>query len=177
MTLEYIIAQAENIRDAVRSRVIRQSQSDLYAVLANTLGLCEQCEADGLTDAFKAEVIARGREGGRRSYFEANADVYLIVGRFCFSDGSADYGSRGNAWRYTATLREAHKRQIKSDGLASWLEGNGGINALFQRRPVDARTMTRKTLHLTSPITIEKGKPFTITLCSNGDGFFDVVGK
>jgi len=176
MNLQDIITRAEAIREAVASRVVRQSQVDLYAALANALGLCEACEAEGLTDALRQEVIARGQEGGKRSYFEQSADVYLIVGRLIFSDGYGKYGSRCNAWRYTATMREAHKRQIRSAGLVEWLSANGGVNALYNRRPVQARTMTRRTLHLTSPVTIEKGKPFTLTLVSNSEGFFDVVG-
>ena len=146
MNPQETITRAELIREAVSSRVVRQSQIDLYAALANALGLCEACEAEGLTDALRQEVIARGQEGGKRSYFEQSADVYLIVGR-----------------------------QIRSAGLVEWLSANGGVNALYNRRPVQARTMTRRTLHLTSPVTVEKGKPFTLTLVSNGQGFFDVV--
>lgn len=155
----------------------RRKDIDLYEVLADCMALCERARDTGelkrLQDDFLARERARARERGRRrrTYFERDADEYLIVGRYVFEPEV----SRAACWRYTATMREAAKRQISPANLVTWLREQGGINALFATRPVAARTAKTKTLHLTSAVTVPKDAPFTLTLQREPNGFFRVV--
>ena len=148
----------------------RRSDGQLYCLLADCLAICET--AHNNPNAIKAAYLARPLATGKsRTYFETATDIYTIVGRWVFD---AEKGRVG-AWRYGTTLREAAKRGIAAGELASWLAGNGGVNALFRRRPVVARTAKTKTLHLTSQVTVPKEGPFTMILSRTGDGWFDVL--
>lgn len=160
--------------EALRSRAgffrkQRRSDAELYHVMAGCLAMVERCDREpGLLDALKAAHLA-SLEG--RRYFESGADAPLVVGRMVFGGGHG----RVAAWRYTACLREARKRQITSDDLPGWLNENGGLNALFLGRPVKSRTAAVKILHLSSRIRVPKDKPFTMTLRRTERGHFDVI--
>lgn len=149
----------------------RRKDIDLYQVLADCMSICERASLDGEVDRLRREFLDRQKDDGRRAYFEGDPDVYLIVGRSVFEPEV----NRAACWRYTATMREAAKRQIRSGELVEWLRSSGGINALFRARPVEARTARTKTLHLNAPIEIPKDKPFTLTLRRDDRGFFDVM--
>ncbi len=155
-------------------RSMRRKDVELYTLLGECLALCEQAERENLTDDLRREYLAATREDGRnRRYFEGAADIYLIVGRAVFESQA----NRAACWRYTATLREAAKHQIDSTGLAEWLRSNGGVNALFRTRPVQARIATTRTLHLNQSVTIPKDQTFTLTLARDSRGFFDVIAE
>lgn len=149
----------------------RRKDIDLYQVLADCMAICERADLDGEVQRLRSDFLARQKQEGRRAYFEADPDVFLIVGRSVFEPEV----NRAACWRYTATMREAAKRQIRSGELVEWLRSSGGINALFRARPVAARTARTKTLHLNAPIDIPKGEPFTLTLRRDDRGFFDVL--
>ena len=149
----------------------RRRDIDLYAMLAETLAVCERVEAEGLEDALREDIAQRDRDGRNRTYVERNSDVYVLVGRFVFEPEL----NRAASWRYSATLREAAKAGLRSGELADWLRENGGINALFRARPVAARTARTKTLHLNAQVEVPKGRPFQIRLQRDKKGFFDVL--
>lgn len=149
----------------------RRKDAGLYSVLADCLALCERVAGTPELERIRAATVAAQRADGKRAYFERDPDVYLIVGRAVFEPEA----NRAASWRYTATLREAAKRGLRSTDLVVWLKENGGINALFRGRPVEARTATTKTLHLKSPVTVPKEGRFSLTLARDARGFFDVV--
>lgn len=149
----------------------RRKDRNLYALLAETMALCETVRREGLEEALRQDIVARDLHGRNRVYVEQGSDVFLIVGRFVFEPEI----NRAASWRYTAALREADKRGLRSDELVEWLRSQGGINALFLARPVQARTARTKTLHLNTQITVPKDGAFTVTLRRDHRGFFDVV--
>lgn len=150
----------------------RRKDIDLYKVLADCMMICERAVAEGMVGSLKKDFLTkRQAEATGRVYFESDPDVYLIVGRLVFEPEV----NRAACWRYTATLREASKLGIKSDDLINWLRTNGGINALFKGRQVQARTARTKTLHLNTQVEVPKDRPFTLTLRRDSRGFFDVI--
>lgn len=146
----------------------RRKDLQLYRVLADVYALCATCSAQDV-EAFRAAVIDRA---GRRAYFESDADVFLVVGRYVFESPDR---RRDAAWRYTAAMREASKRQIRPSDFAGWLAVNGGINALFKTRPVESRTACTRTLSLTEAVTVPKDGSFTLTLRRTSVGAFEVL--
>jgi hypothetical protein len=170
MMHEAALAEIESLRSrAGFFRKQRRSDGELYHLLAQCLAMCEQCDRDpGLLDALKEAHLA-SLEG--RRYFETGADAPLVVGRMVFGGGHG----REAAWRYTACMREAQKRQIASGDLPGWLMEHGGLNALFLGRPVKSRTAATKILHLSSRIRVPKDENFTVTLRRTERGHFDVI--
>jgi len=154
----------------------RHSSFELYALLADCMALAERVGAD--TDEFAAlrmEMTMQGGSAGPRRYVERDSDEYILVCRYVFSDRNAGK-ERSNASRYAHALREAARQQISSRTLNEHLRSNGGVNALFLKRPLAARTSTTKTLYLSEAITVPKGCPFTVSLSRRLDGSFDVIG-
>ena len=149
----------------------RRKDRDLYSLLAETLAVCETVQQGGMAEQLRQAVATRDIDGKNRSYVEQGSDVFVLVGRFVFEPEI----NRAASWRYSATLREASKRGLDSAGLVQWLRENGGINALFRGRPVQARTARTKTLHLNQQIEVPKGEAFTLTLRRDSRGFFDVM--
>lgn len=153
----------------------RRRDIELYDLLSKALALCEEAEQGGHLEDLRQVLTEKNRRGDRnRTYANAGSDVYLLVGRLVF-EREGDTSRRACAWRYTAAMREAHKRGVRSDGLVEWLRENGGINTLFRGRPVAARSAITKTLHLNQPIAIPKGEPVTIRIQRDARGFFDVL--
>ena len=146
----------------------RRKDVELYELLADCLAVCESLGDADEIEALKSEVVCRTNG---RSYFENGADVFLVVGRYVFGTEKA----RAATWRYTATLREAHNRGIKSGDLVEFLRASGGINRLFKERPVEARTTKTKTLNLNSAITVPKDQVFSVRLERDTRGFFNVL--
>lgn len=156
---------------------VRRKDGRLYAVLAECLSIAEDVIRHGqiteLREALRVSVNVRGHgnAGRGRRYAEAGSDAFVLVARAVLEG----VDNRNSVYRYAATLREAARRGIAACDLAEWLARNGGVNSLFRRRPVVARTMSTRTLHLNAPVEVPKGRPFTITLQGDGRGFFDVL--
>jgi hypothetical protein len=167
-----ILALVSRARDAAQNFPKRRSDAELYRLLADCMAICERCEKEGQLERLKQEAVQRAKDrGARRAYFEAGADVYLVVGRLVFEGEKA----RAACWRYTSCMREAGHKGIVSGQLVGWLATNGGINALFRSRKVKARSRLTRTLHLTSAVEMPKIGPITLTLQDNGSGFYDVL--
>lgn len=142
----------------------------LYGVLADCLALVEACDRDPLVEEeMRAMFAAQPKEGNRR-YVEKGSDSYIYVCRFVFT--STD---RTNAMRYAAALREAHKLQVRSMDLVAWMKQNGGVNALYFRRPLEAREVRLKALRLSRQITVSRHAPFSLTLRWKDDNSFEVI--
>ena len=152
---------------------IRRTDGMLYALLGQCLAICEEVLRDGKTEELRQAVEGGNRfvAGKGRRYVEANTDVYVMLGRYVLQGND----SRNSYYRYAATMREAGKRQISAADLPTWLATNGGVNALFKARPVNARTARTKTLNLNQQVTVPKDGPFTLVLRRDERGFFDVV--
>lgn len=162
--LEALKERAKAIRGKTRKNC------ELYTLLGDCMEMCRAVRERGDLEQIKSQVVHL-KSNGARAYFESGADEFLVVGRFVFeSEGR----SRADAWRFTATLREAHKKDIAPEELADWLLKNGGINALFRRRKAARSTRTR-CLHLNQPVTYRNGRNLTLTLKPDGAGFFHVL--
>lgn len=148
----------------------RRKDLDLYQLLADTLAICEEVEREGMLEEMRDAVRDQAANGRNRVYTEQGSDVYVVVGRAVFEPEI----NRAASWRYSAALREAAQRQIRSHELADWLRANGGVNTLFRGRGVMRRTLSTKTLHLNQQITVPKDQEFTVVLQMDGRGFFNV---
>jgi hypothetical protein len=157
-------------RDAAVFIPSRRDHATLYTLLGRCMVLCERVLREGLLDTVATAVKEKASDKSR-AYFERNPDVYLVVARYVFEGEKR----RDACWRYTATMREAAKRQIKGADLAVWLAENGGVAALFLERPTKPRSSFVKSLHLTERIAVTTGEPFTVQLVRRPDGKFDVV--
>jgi hypothetical protein len=131
----------------------------LYRVLAGCMELCERCELDPADRAELEQLFASQPREGNRRYVEKGSDIYVFVCRYVFHDDT-----RANANRYSHCLRQAALQQIGSNTLADHLANNGGLNALYMRRPLDRTTVETKCLRLTESIVCPKTGRFTVTL-------------
>ena len=165
---------------------IRRKDGKLYALLAECLTICEDVVRDSreaeLRDLVRVSVDARNPEiwgngraesnnGKGRRYVEAGSDAYLLVARYVLSD----VDGRNSHYRYAVTLREAAKRQIAGADLVAWLGENGGVNALYRPTTIKGEANQTRQLYLNQRITFPRNGDFTITLCHDGKGFFDVI--
>lgn len=154
----------------VVARHKKQASFRLYAVLAPCLEICERCTRNP-ADIAEIEALFRQQpHDGSRRYVEAGSDIFVLVCRFVFSGTN-----RSNAIRYSQCLREAVKLGIASEDLAAWLRHNGGVNALYFRRPLASSTSTARTLRLARSITFPRDKPFTLTLQWGTENAFRVL--
>lgn len=145
----------------------------LYAILAPCLELCERCERDPSERAELDRLFAEQPKGDQnRRYIERGSDIYVLVCRFVFAGTN-----RTNAIRYAQSLREAAKLQIRSSELEAWLRKNGGVNALYFRRPLAAKTSSARTLRLTSSIVFPRDAKFTLVLQWQQDNCFRVLER
>ena len=152
----------------------RRKDIELYALIGKVQIICEIAQGTTMQSALEKAVVEKTKalRSSNRAYFEKDADIFRIVGRYVF--GPLD---RNSGWRYAATIREAHKRGIAGKDLPRWLSENGGLNALFRARPTSTKQYSGKTLFLRQAISFEPDTPFTITLIRRSDGLFDVVEK
>lgn len=166
--------QARRDAAAVVDRHVNPSQKQaslaLYDVMASYMELCERCGRDPDERAELERLFAGQPRPGNRRYIEKASDIYVLVCRFVFTETD-----RTNAMRYACALREAGRRQIGSTGMANWLRQNGGVNALYFSRPLGARIVGTKTLHLHDRISFSRDAPFTLTLQWRTDNRFDVI--
>lgn len=143
----------------------------LYAILAPCLELCERCERDPSERHELDKLFAEQPKGDRnRHYIEKGSDIYVLVCRFVFAGTN-----RTNAIRYSQSLREAAKMQISSAEIEAWLRKNGGVNALYFRRPLEAKTSSARTLRLANSIVFPRDGDFTLTLRWSQDNTFKVL--
>jgi hypothetical protein len=154
---------------------VRRKDGALYALLAECLSICEWVQHEGLEtqvrDHLRERLNVDKQPGVRARYVESVSDVYTIVCRYVLGD----YDTRANYTRYAVAMREAARRQVRSDRLVDFLHDAGGIMALYNARPNPERFLTSRTLHLNSPVTVPKDGTFTLTLRRDYRGFFDVV--
>lgn len=154
----------------------RKSSFELYAILADCLALAERCIADPAEfEMMRRAVRQQPSACGGRRYIERQSDAYQVVCRFIWHDMRSSRAEGSNACRYAACLREAAKHGRTSDDLAGHLQSNGGINALFMRRPLNGTSVSTRCLHLSGPITITKGVPFTLHLVRRSDNIYEVL--
>lgn len=144
----------------------------LYSVLAACKELCERCDRDAAERAEMERLFGEQPKTGNRRYVEKGSDIYVFVCRFVFTETD-----RTNAMRYASALREAGKMQIEARDLAEWMKNNGGVNALYFKRPLDARNVKTKCLRLAEQIEISRDNPFTITLRWLPDNTFAIEGQ
>lgn len=142
----------------------------LYAVLGSCMSLCERCQNSPAERKELEALFEQQPKTGNRRYVEKGSDIFVFVCRFVFT--STD---RTNAIRYACALRQAHEKHIKSADLADWMKKNGGVNALYFSRPLDARQVKAKTLQLAEQITFSRDHPFTLTLSWRSDNRFEVI--
>jgi hypothetical protein len=165
---------------------VRRKDAALYGLLAKCLAACEIVQREGreddLRELIRVSVDARnpsiwgqgraaGNQGRGRRYAEAASDVFVLVCRYVLPETE----TRAARSRYASALREASRRQIASGQLAAWLSENGGVLTLFKSRPVEAKTVATRTLHLNSSITCPKHGRFSVVLEMDARGFFNVV--
>jgi hypothetical protein len=177
--------------DAVRENAfnggvpIRRKDGKLYQLLAECLGICEEVIAAGMFEELRQVAVVRvnkrqprgtvtraeSNNGRGRAYVEKGSDAFILVARYVLSD----VDGRNSYYRYSTTLREAHRRQIPALGLVAWLSENGGVNALYRPTTMLRAAHQTKALHLNQSITFPREGEFTLILRHDGKGFFDVV--
>jgi hypothetical protein len=168
---------ANRLRRAAESGPIgkRHSSFELYGLLAHCMALAHRCR-DNAAERTELEhlVLSHPAQGNRR-FIEKSSDEYHLICRHVFTNGATRPGERSNASRYAHALREANRRQIDPDDLVETLKQGGGINALFLRRPLAARSLTTKCLRLEDAITVPKHESFTLTLRRTPENTFIVI--
>lgn len=173
-----IVETADRLRDRAVAGPIgkRHSSFALYALLADCMALAERCRDESEYEALRMAIVLNGgnnRDRNRR-YVYRNSDEYTLVCRYVFSE-RGPVTERNNASRYAHCLREAARRQINSAGLEEHLRNEGGVNALFMVRPLEARSCTLKTLYLANAITVPKHGRFTVEMRRLPNGSFEAT--
>lgn len=135
-----IAIEADRLRRTAEAGPIgkRHSSADLYRLLAECMALAEQCRDLAGHEEMRRLVVERGRDGGKRCYVEHGSDEYILVCRFVFDNLRSKSAERSNASRYAHAMRQAAALGVTSATLFERLSADGGINALFLRRPLDA---------------------------------------
>jgi hypothetical protein len=142
----------------------------LYEILADCKRLCERCERNAEDFDEVKRLFAQQPKTGNRRFVEKGSDIYVFICRFVFTDTD-----RTNAMRYAAALRMAAELQISGDQLAEHMKENGGVNALYFRRPLNERNIKTKCLRLAQQITFSRDEPFTLMLKWRDDNSFEVL--
>lgn len=171
-----VVDTAYRLRKIAESGPIgkRHSSLELYELLAGCMALAERCRNDDANAELRRLVAQQPRTGNRR-YVERQSDEYSLVCRFVFSDLRSAKAERSNASRYAHALRQAAISGLTSATLVAKLATDGGINNLFLRRPLSAANVTTRSLQLDRPITVEKGRPFCLTLRRTTDNRYEVL--
>ena len=169
-------------QEAMRLRAIahagpigkRHSSFELYDLLAKCYALANRCKKPEAFEELSRLLREQPCEGKGRWVLKTS-DEFLLVCRYVFPRKGHGRGELTNASRYAHCLRQAEKRNIPPHELASWLRENGGVNALFLRRPLIRKTVKTKTLYLAEQIEVWKNKPFTLTLKRLPDNRYEVL--
>lgn len=155
-----LVQQACREADAATSQHARNGRQALYDALGTCAVICRVCsfEAEAYEE-LRTLIAAQPRGDQNRRYVERGSDVYTRVCRYVFVNTN-----HTNVCRYAHTLREAEKVQIKPQDLSGWLNTNGGVNALYYRRPLHEAEVATKVLRLTRKIVFPRNETFTLTL-------------
>lgn len=152
---------------------VRRKDAALYGLIAACLGICERVDREGLQDELReavrvsVDIRGAGNAGRGRRFAMFESDVYILVARYVMA---AD--QRNNPYRYAAAMREAAKRQIRSDALVDWLAEHGGVRALVLQVP---KRRTIRVLHLTEAVEYLPGVPLNLSLMATPIGTFQVL--
>jgi hypothetical protein len=170
--LSDLVARACQSADIATSLHAGNAREALYDALGASAVICRVCSFDEAQfEELRALIAAQPRgDDKNRRYVERGSDVYTRVCRYVFT--GTNYT---NTCRYAHTLREAEKAQIKPDDLAGWLAKNGGVNALYYRRPLHDEEVATKTLRLTRKIVFPRHSDFTLTLRWTNQNTFEPI--
>lgn len=169
MNIEELVTECKRDAETITKKHHKKASLKLYEVLAKCLYLCERCLLDKEEKGILRQLFnTQSKRSKNRRYLETDSDIYIIVCRFMFEDDP-------NNNRYSHCLREAAKLQIRSSELVSRLRQDGGLNALYMRRPLEKTSVSTKTLHLTKSINCPKNEAFTITLRKTPDNKYEVI--
>jgi hypothetical protein len=171
-----VVEEANRLREIAHAGPIgkRHSSFELYDLLQKCMALAIRCRDPREFEALENAIREQPSEGKGR-WVLRTSDEYLLVCRYVFPRSGHGKGELSNASRYASCLRQAAQRQIRSSELAAWLRENGGINALFLRRPLKRRSVCTKVLHLTESIEVPKDREFTLTLRRTPENTFEVI--
>lgn len=177
MTSETVTSEAYRVRAIAEAGPIgkRHSSFELYDLLAKCMRLAERCRASKPDFDQIQLLVTQQPHGGNRRYVERGSDEYTMICRFVFSNLRSTGAERSNASRYAHTLRQASRCGLNSSTIAEHLTKNGGINALFLRRPLERFDVLTKCLVLTEQIRAPKGGQFTVKLRRTSDNRYDVL--
>lgn len=158
--LAELVRQACREADVATSQHARNSREALYDALGTCSVICRVCSFDEAKyDELRSLIATQPRGDQNRRYVERGSDVFTRVCRYVFITTN-----HTNVCRYAHTLREAEKAQITPDDLSGWLKSNGGINALYYRRPLHEEEVATKTIRLTRKIVFPRHDEFTLRL-------------
>lgn len=169
-SISNLARQTREDAEEVTQRHKKLSSFRLYAVLAPCMELCERCERDPAERAELDRLFAEQPKEGNRRYVEKGSNIYQAVCRYVFhnTDGT-------NTNRYAQALNEAAKLQISSRDLEDWLKENGGVNALYFRRPLSVRVTELKVLRLNRSVTFSRDTPLRLVLQWQTDNTFKII--
>lgn len=171
-----IASEARRIRKIAEAGPIgkRHTSFELYSLLGECMTLAERCRSSPEEADEMRRLVANQPTTRQRRYVEGGSDSFLLVSRYVFADLRSAAANRSNASRYAHAMRIAFDAGIRGAALAEHLRDNGGINSLFVKRPLLAVSVSTKTLHLTSSVTLPKQGAARLTLSRSIDGRFDV---
>jgi hypothetical protein len=174
--MDSVAAQAHELRKIAEAGPIgkRHSSFELYRLLGQCAVLADRC-ATGQENAELRSLVAQRSQRGHRTWVERGSDEFTLVCRFVFGDLRSKGAERSNASRYAHCLRQARRLGIKSPDLAHHLSEQGGVNALFLVRPLEATSVMTKCLNLTTSISVPKAEPITLTLQRTSDNRYEVL--
>lgn len=82
---------------------------------------------------------------------------------------------RAKSLRAKAHAGPIGKRQLKPENLPQFLRTQGGLNALYLRRPLTRTSVRTKVLHLTESVEIPKDGEITLALKRTPENTFEVL--
>lgn len=172
--LSALVKQACDEADAATALHARNGRQALYDALGTCAVICRVCSFDSQKyDELRTLIAAQPRGGDQnRRYVERGSDVFTRVCRYVFVNTNYT-----NVCRYAHTLREAEKAQIAPGDLSDWLQSNGGVNALYYRRPLHEEEVATKVLRLTRKIVFPRHDEFTLTLRWTSENTFEPLEK
>lgn len=169
-----IAALAKECRAAARAVISRHQKLaslDLYRVLSRTMALCEAASLSNSAQDDLRDLIAAEPGERNRAYVERGSDIYTLACRYVFMGDE----SAANICRYAHALREAEKLGVHSAELFDRLRDQGGVNALYLRRPLKAQFASAKMLRLDRSVCFPKHGSFTLSLRRSADNVFTVL--
>lgn len=145
----------------------------LYSALGDSAMIARICSFDDtMFKELRTMVAEQPRGDHNRRYVENGSDVFSRVCRYVFARTN-----HTNVCRYAHVLREAEKAQITPADLPDWLKSNGGVNALYYRRPLNQAEVATKVLRLTERIEFPRDRDFTITLRWTSHNMFAPINR